>query len=713
MAERTEALVLQMSADIRKLERSLARAAQVTNQQLGTVEKRFDKMNSNVLKSGTNMAKSLGPLIAGLGLVGATRQTLEFAEAWTEASNKLTAAGVSVGQLANVQERLVRLSLATRTGLTETVDLFARLTRGTAQLGATQEQVYRATTILNQAFKAGGATASEQRSAILQLGQALSSGVLQGDELRSLRENAPLLAKAIADEFGVTVGQLKELGAEGKLTTDRIFNGILKAGKQVEEQFKSTRLTVGEAFTNLATATTAWIGRLDEAYGITKQITDGLMRAAGVLDSTSGKRPLAQNVPAFLGKTGRAKVDFERTSEAVNAILEQKDAVRELSQEERKLAEQRKKETLDRLNGLRAELSALGPEGRGVLKKEESVLGHTVLTTDILRIQRELDKVKPELEEIAQLRSELTDLWVKAFQADASMFLDPESTKTLDETKSKLKGFQTDAEAFKAAVEEIAKSSEGSSAKSRAAVQAMLDYASAIDDVNTAMLLLPSIDDMLLGQDRTLLFSELEKLKEKLVDIVDLNDVVNRGGNPKLPDLEDELASFAGYDSRGRRISNEMAEYQERFRESVKRGLKDGIISGDWQDVLRSTLADALIDGFDRAIDRFVDVLFALFNGSASEWKAVADAGFSLVSGGRPPAYGMSAASVNTAGASLRSQSIGNTIDMSLTVQGSIDAATWPQVQQELAARDVRMLSVMPGVVNATLSDNRKQKRRI
>jgi tape measure domain-containing protein len=51
---------------------------------------------------------------------------------------------------------------------------------------------------------------------MIQLRQALSSGILQGEELRSIREQAPLVAQAIAQEMGVTIGKLKELGAEGE-----------------------------------------------------------------------------------------------------------------------------------------------------------------------------------------------------------------------------------------------------------------------------------------------------------------------------------------------------------------------------------------------------------------------------------------------------------------------------------------------------------------
>src|SRR5690242_10754845 len=157
-----EALVLQMSADIRKLEKSLNQARGTTNRQLSSIEQRFSK-------AGQTITRQLGAPLAGLTAALAVRQVSSYADAWTNAANKLQAAGVSAANLARTQGDLVDLAIETRTGLTETVDLYSRLTRSTAQLGVSQDRVLQVTRTLNQAFKAGGASAEEQRAAITQL----------------------------------------------------------------------------------------------------------------------------------------------------------------------------------------------------------------------------------------------------------------------------------------------------------------------------------------------------------------------------------------------------------------------------------------------------------------------------------------------------------------------------------------------------------------
>ncbi|TGS09320.1 phage tail tape measure protein, partial [Mesorhizobium sp. M4B.F.Ca.ET.190.01.1.1] len=112
---------------------------------------------------------------------------------WTEAGNKIAASAVVSGRSARSLDDLNKIATDTRSGLTETVDLYAKLLRATAGVAKNEQQVADATEIVNKAFKAGGAEASEQAAGILQLSQALSSGILQGDELRSIRENAPII----------------------------------------------------------------------------------------------------------------------------------------------------------------------------------------------------------------------------------------------------------------------------------------------------------------------------------------------------------------------------------------------------------------------------------------------------------------------------------------------------------------------------------------
>jgi len=229
-------------------------------------------------KAATNeidrLRSSVSQLAVGVGAAFGVREIQQYADAWTEAGNKLRAAAEIAGVQTRSLEDLNNIAADTRTGLTETVDLYAKLIRSASGVAKSEEEIAIATATVNKAFKAGGATIQEQISGITQLGQALGSGILQGDELRSLRENAPIIAEAIAKEFGVTIAGLKKLGEEGKLTSDRVFKAIVAAQGSVQAAFSKTNATIGDSFTLLSNKVTEYIGHMDQTLGITTTVNN-------------------------------------------------------------------------------------------------------------------------------------------------------------------------------------------------------------------------------------------------------------------------------------------------------------------------------------------------------------------------------------------------------------------------------------------------------
>lgn len=284
MADDSTKLIIVLEAQSRKLQNSLVqvnknidRFAAQTERRFELMQKKmngsFDQLTSKLRGSVGGLQNLLGPLAGTLG----AREVIRFADAWDVAGNKIAAAGQVAGIRGRGLDELKDSANATRTSLEEYVDLYARLLRSSTAVAAGELEVARVTDIVAKSLKAGGASAQEQQAALIQLGQALGSGILQGDELRSLRENAPLIARAIAQEFGVTIGELKALGAEGKLTSDRVFKAILAGGKDIDEAFKATRATVGDALTVINNEFTAYIGTTGRASGATQALIDALM----------------------------------------------------------------------------------------------------------------------------------------------------------------------------------------------------------------------------------------------------------------------------------------------------------------------------------------------------------------------------------------------------------------------------------------------------
>lgn len=273
MATDLERLVVLLSADVKGYQNALNRAQGITNRQARAIESRFARMNSNINASFRGM---LAGSVAGVGGILGTREIVQYADAWTEAGNKIRAAATSAGVQARSLTQLKDGANEARTSFGDYVDLYARLIRSASGVAKSEQEIATATDIVSKAFKAGGASAQEQAASILQLGQALGSGVLQGDELRSLRENAPILAQAIAAEFETTIAGLKDLGAEGKLTSDRVFKAILNAQKPIEAQFKATNATIADSFTRLNNEFTAYIGLADNSNGASAKLVEAL-----------------------------------------------------------------------------------------------------------------------------------------------------------------------------------------------------------------------------------------------------------------------------------------------------------------------------------------------------------------------------------------------------------------------------------------------------
>lgn len=311
MARDVESLVLRMSADLRRFEKSMDSMRTTADRRLNEVERR-------ALASQKNLTRTMGE--AGNGMVAALRQSLsalaptlagafstaaviQYADAWTAGRNALAAAGVATGDLARRQNELVDLASETRTGTAETIALYQRLSIATKELGLASSDTLRLTELLNKSFQSSGLSTQEAASAALQLSQALASGTLQGDELRSLRENAPLVAKAIADSMGVGIGALKELGAEGKITSQVIVDALFGASDQINATFSNTSVTVGQSLTILNNELGRFIGTADSGLSATERLAQGIVTLANNLDRIV---PVATALAALI--TGRFAV---------------------------------------------------------------------------------------------------------------------------------------------------------------------------------------------------------------------------------------------------------------------------------------------------------------------------------------------------------------------------------------------------------------------
>lgn len=231
-----------IKADTAQLLRADKQVRDVTDGMEGGF-KRADKAASSLTSSFGSLSRVATSLMAILSV----QQVSQYADAWTTLNNKLANAIRPNEQLLDVTERVFNITQQTRSSLDATATLYARLERGTRQYNTSAEDLAKLTTIINQGFVVSGATAQEAENAIIQLSQGIASGVLRGEEFNSVAEQGSRLMVALADSMGVGIGELRQMAAAGKLTTDVVVNGLLSQGVTIGNEFANTTTTISQA----------------------------------------------------------------------------------------------------------------------------------------------------------------------------------------------------------------------------------------------------------------------------------------------------------------------------------------------------------------------------------------------------------------------------------------------------------------------------------
>ncbi|WP_314139865.1 tape measure protein [Buttiauxella noackiae] len=203
---------------------------------------------------------SLSRVAAALTAALSVQQVAQYADAWVTVNNKLANAIRPSEQLADVTQRVFDISQQTRSSLEATATLYARLERATRSAGTSTADLVKLTETINKGLAVSGATAAEASSTMVQLSQALASGVLRGQEFNSISENGSRLAIGLADSLGVTVGQLRDMAAQGQLTTEVVVKGLLSQGDAIAKEFANTAMTMGQAFSVATNNVTKFVG---------------------------------------------------------------------------------------------------------------------------------------------------------------------------------------------------------------------------------------------------------------------------------------------------------------------------------------------------------------------------------------------------------------------------------------------------------------------
>ena len=270
-------LAVNFVARTAELRRGLDQATAQNRRFVNNARRQFGGLQSTFL----NLRTAFAGVFAGFGVAGFTRLADEF----IQINNLLRASGFEGEELADAFARVQQITRVTRGDLEATGRLYALLNRNAASLNATQTEIAAVTAAVQQAFALAGASTQEAAGATRQLSQALASGVLRGQELNSVMEQAPLIARAIADNLNISLGELRALAAEGRITSQVVFGSILNEAEELNNLFQASNITFGQLARLLRNELVPVFGELAE------RLLPGLTRLtatfAGIIQAVS------------------------------------------------------------------------------------------------------------------------------------------------------------------------------------------------------------------------------------------------------------------------------------------------------------------------------------------------------------------------------------------------------------------------------------------
>lgn len=183
-----------------------------------------------------------------------------------------------------VQKEIYNIASRTRQLYGSTAELFTSVARNAQELKKSTKDILLFTEDVSNAMLLGGGSAASQEAALVQLGQALGSGVLRGDELNSIMEQAPRLAKAIAEGMGTTIGQLRQMGQEGKLTAQDVFNAIRGQSDRLKMELGKMPWTVGQASNKMQNALGKFFKEFEDKTGVIDGMAKRMAKLADYIE---------------------------------------------------------------------------------------------------------------------------------------------------------------------------------------------------------------------------------------------------------------------------------------------------------------------------------------------------------------------------------------------------------------------------------------------
>lgn len=204
--------------------------------------------NANMLVN--TMRRLLGIYIGLAGL----KKILSISDDVSQTSSRIKLINDGLQTTAELEDKIMKSANRSRAAYSDTAKVISKLGITAKKSFKNNDEMIAFTELVTKSFKVGGASASEQTNGMYQLTQAMASGRLQGDEFRSIIENAPLLAKAIADYTGVGQKGLKKMASDGAISADIIKGAVFNSANEIEQKYKQLPITFADIWNRIKNA---------------------------------------------------------------------------------------------------------------------------------------------------------------------------------------------------------------------------------------------------------------------------------------------------------------------------------------------------------------------------------------------------------------------------------------------------------------------------
>ncbi|WP_238961288.1 tape measure protein, partial [Acinetobacter baumannii] len=256
------------------------RNARNLGNELDSIERKGDYASKS-MDSLSVATRALAGHMAGLLTVGSAISKMDT---YTGLQNRLKLVTKNQVELNKATEDTFQIAQKTYSAWDSVLQVYQRFSDNAKTLNLTMDDTARLTETVSKAVAISGASAEAADAALVQFGQALASGTLRGEELNSVMEQTPALAKAIAQGMGITVGELRSVAAEGKITSQEIVKALKNVQNDVDALFAKTDITIGQSLTLLNNEITKFVGEASKGSGAAQVLAGSVQTLASNLD---------------------------------------------------------------------------------------------------------------------------------------------------------------------------------------------------------------------------------------------------------------------------------------------------------------------------------------------------------------------------------------------------------------------------------------------